>query len=107
MFQFVFENLFKFLQFGSDHEPAIALFLVVVVIVLMIIFGGVEIFKRLNGCNNGLCPGPAFVEQCFVMFCFLFLLIIVVKDHASVLRAYIIPLLVERSGIVCFPEYLQ
>jgi hypothetical protein len=48
-----------------------------------------------------------FYRVFFIVQCFLFLFIILVIDHAFVLRAYIIALLFIGGWIVCFPENFE
>jgi hypothetical protein len=77
------------------------------IIILVIIFGGVEVGKGGNFCNDRVFESAAFIQFCLVMFGFFLLFIIVILDYAAVLRAYVVSLPVKGGRVVCLPEYFQ
>ena len=89
------KDLSELIHFGTDHDLAIrVVVLIVVEIPLVIIFGGIEFRERRDLGNDGIIEGAALVELCFVFLRFSFLFFIMIEHRAAVLGAYIGTLLV-------------
>jgi hypothetical protein len=73
----------------------------------MIILGYIKLIERAYFGNDGFIKCLAFVQLFFVMFRFLFLLGVMVKDHAAVLRSNIVALPVECCRVMALPECLK
>src|SRR5665213_2756385 len=76
-----------------------------VVVLLVIVLGRVKFLERHNLRDNrgtkvllGRLPG---------LFRDLLLLFVAVQDNGAIGRAFVRPLPVEGSGVVCLPEHLQ
>ena len=76
-------------------------------IILVIVLRRIEFRKSGYFGYDRFVVGLVFVQLLLIVLRLLPLLFIMVKDHAAVLRAYIISLPVEAGGIMHFPEYFQ
>ena len=79
----------------------------VVVIILVIILCGVENGEKGDLRYDRFVIRLILIQFISVVFRFLFLFFGVIKDGAAILRANIVPLAVQCSRVVRFPEYFQ
>ncbi len=107
MLQLTLKHLLKLLHLGSDNDAAIRLISILVVIILVVVFGGIELRVRRDLRYDGVVKGTAFIQFNLVFFGFFFLFVVVIKDHTAVLRTYVSTLSVEGGRVVGFPENLQ
>src|SRR5205085_1507654 len=105
-FQFALKYFFKLLHLGPYHELAITLFSIIVIIILVVFFRGIEFFEWFQGSNDGIIECAAFVQLCLILCCLCSLFFIMIEHHAPVLRAYVSTLAVQCSGIMCLPKNL-
>src|SRR5205085_7827823 len=77
------------------------------VVILVIVFGCIEIRIGRNFRYNRIAEGAAFIQFCFIFFGLFFLLVIVIKNNTAILGTYVISLPVKRGWVVCLPEYFQ
>jgi hypothetical protein len=97
----------EFLQFRSYNIITIRLRTVVIIVILVIIFSDIEFGKGAYFRYNGIIESLAFVKFHFILFSFFLLFRIMVKNHASVLRSYVISLPVQGCRIMALPKGLK
>src|SRR5882762_5172893 len=99
--------LLKLMQLGGNHELTIRLGRVVVVVELVVVLGGIELCRRLDGGDNGLGKGLDGVQSGDRFLRFLFLLRSCVVNHRSVLFADIVALPVYGGRVMHGKEHVQ
>src|SRR5437588_95451 len=101
------KNLLDFFNLGPDDEAAVGLGRIIIVIILMVILRRIESFYRANLSHNGVREDFRFVQFFLILFGNLPLLLVVIKNHRTVLSSNVISLPVHGCRIVRFPEDLQ
>src|SRR5690606_3815816 len=97
----------NFIDFWSRYLLDIGIIRVVPLIILVIVLS-----RPKNSVGNKLCHNflSVFTRGVYRFYCFLchrFLLFVVIKNHGSVLLAYVRSLSVQLGGIMGGEEYLQ
>ena len=77
------------LNLRGDHNTAIPLIGIVLVIELVIIFCRIKLFEFCNFCYNRVAPDFFFFKLCLISDCLLFLFLIGIKYGRTILRATI------------------
>jgi len=97
----------EFGNFWSNHDPAIRLERIILVVFLVIIFGNVKLVERSNFGDDRVVPDffcADFLDDCFGN---LLLFLIMIEDGRAVLCPDIIALAVKRGRVVDGEEYGQ
>ena len=102
----VLEDLFELLELGDDDGLAVALLRVEVEVVLVVVFGRVELGQGRDF-RRDLAIKNFFVELLFILLGGFALLFAFVEDCRSVLRSLIVSLAIERRWVVGLPMDLK
>jgi hypothetical protein len=105
--QTVLEGFFEFFDLWPDDEIAVGLGTVVVVIVLMVVFGGIEHGELGDLGDDGIVVGFVLIHLCLIVFSFLFLFFRMIEDGAAILGADVVTLAVEGRRVVGLEEDVQ
>src|SRR5215469_4884354 len=100
LLQHVLEHLLEFLHLWADDEVAIGLRTMFVVIILVVVFGGIEFAGLCDLRHDRRGIGAFLVELCLIVFRLLPLFFVMVEDRAAVLGADIVALAVQLGGIM-------
>jgi hypothetical protein len=99
---------FEFVKLRTDHHRAIRVGVLVVLIILLVIgFSRIKRAGRGDLCYNIFGECAAFVQLVLIILSFFLLVLVMIEDHAAVLRAFIGALPVERSRIMNLEKYFQ
>ena len=99
--------LAKFRDLGCDHRLTIRLTRVGSEVALVIILRPIEFLQRCHLGHDGAVPNLLGVKVRDQSFCDLLLLRRLIKNRGTILGAHIMPLSIERRGIVNDEEDLQ
>src|SRR5438128_2570460 len=90
-----------------DNHQTVGLIRIVTIVVLVVVFGLVESGQGRDLGNNGTRPESRSIGVALGFFCDDSLLLVVIENHRTILRADIIALSVQRGGIVGTPEHVE
>jgi hypothetical protein len=106
LFLDVIENRLELLQLRNDHCLAVAFLGIQIEVVLVIFFRGIE-FGQWADLRDNLAIVDIAIEFFFVLFGRAALLVVFVEDDGTVLCSFVIPLAIQRGGVVGFPMDLE
>ena len=99
------QNFIQLVELGLDHDAAIARVRIVPVIILVVALGFVEFFEGRDLGDDG--AGEIFLRRGLGLFRRHFLLVVVIENGGTVLRAGIRTLAIQGGGVVRRPEHIE